>query len=106
MSLVDDVAHEALRLTQLMIKDIEVMMGVDGATMADMSTRDKQTVSGLLTKLMRAATGMIKEHRSLQKDAKKAAEDLSYDDKRTLVREFILIMPPEHQQELRKELGW
>lgn len=106
MPLVDDVANEALRLTQLMIQDIESMMGPNGASMAEMSTRDKQTISGLLTKLMRAATGMIKEHRSLQKDAKKAAEDLSYDDKRALVREFIKIMPPEHQAELRAELGW
>lgn len=102
----EDVTNDALRLTQMFVKDLQTIMGVNGELLPDISLREKQALSGLLAKLMRAATGMVKEARALAKDAKEAAKKLSYEEKRDMILEFIRMMPVEHQVALRNELGW
>ncbi len=106
MSLVENVTKEALELTRLFTDDIKAMMGSNGSNLEDMTIEQKQLLSGLLVKLMRAATGMVKEARALAKDAKTAAEQMTYEDQRNLIARFIEMMPPEEKSQLRTGLGW
>jgi hypothetical protein len=106
----EEVTAEALDLTQQFIADVKAMIdppeGSDRPALAEMTLTQKQIVSGLLAKLMRAATGMIKEARALSKDAKEVAKHMTYDDQRSLIVDFIQIMPEHHKQQLREQLGW
>lgn len=106
MSLVENVTKEALELTRLFTDDIKAMMGPTGENLPNMSVEQKQILSGLLVKLMRAATGMVKEARALAKDAKTAAEQMTYEDQRNLISKFIEMMPNEEREQLRAGLGW
>lgn len=102
----DQITDNALRLTQLFMTNIEEMMGTKGDKISKMSMNEKQLVTGLLSKLMRAATGLVKEARALQKDAQTAARKLSHEQRREMIKEFISMMPIEHRNALRTELGW
>lgn len=98
------VAQESLGLTQSFLSDIKA--SIAKKALNKQSVREKQLLSGLLTKLMRAAAALIKEARALEKDNIDAARKLTYEQKRKLVVEFIQMMPPEHQRALRVELNW
>lgn len=111
MHTLERVSNDALQLTQQWIDQIRSMMDQGGepgssAGVAEMSMHDKAIVSGLLAKLMRAATGMIKEVRALQKDAREAADGMSLEDKRKFMVSFIAMLAPEEREKIRNELGW
>lgn len=103
---VEKTADQALVLTNIFIRDLEEMIGSNGENLQGMTLLEKQNVSGLLAKLMRAATGMIKESRALKQDAKKAAEGMSLEEKMELVINFIGNMPTAEREEIREKLGW
>lgn len=110
---VEQVSGDALELTQQWIGQIRSLMDGGptnppggGVGMQGMNIQEQAIVTGLLAKLMRAATGMIKEVRALQKDARDAAEGMSYEDKRKFLVNFIVMLPPEQRDEIRAQLGW
>lgn len=98
-------ANDSLALSMTFIDLIKRKLS-DPETMDKMTTQQLQSLSGLLTKVQRAAATMLKEMRAINKDGKIAAEKLGYDEKRTLVLEWITMMPAEHQSQLRRDLGW
>lgn len=109
--LIERVSNDALELTQKWIEQIRSMMDQggepgSGAGMSRMDPMQQSIVTGLLAKLMRAATGMIKEVRSLQKDAKDAAEGMSAQQKLDFVIRYLSMLPPEQREEVRAQLGW
>lgn len=101
---VESVADEALEVTMSFIDNLQ--KSIKDKPLARMNIIEKQELSGILAKLMRAATGMIKEKRALEKDAREAAEEMSYADQRKFCVEFIKSLPPEERTELKRELGW
>lgn len=100
----NDVSDLSLEISHEFLTELRRRLDEDG--IEQMKPRQLQDYSGLLTKIMRAQTGMLKESRALIKDAKDAANKLSYEEKRKLIVEFIQMMPEEHQRELKGELGW
>lgn len=106
MSLVEDVTSEALTITRQFVADAQKRIGQNGQNLENMTLEERIFLSGIVAKMMRAATGMVKEARALMHDAREAAQQMSFEDKRKLIVDFIAIMPPEQQQALRAELGW
>lgn len=102
----EDMANESLELSMSFIALIKRKMKMDDEDQDKLTTQQLQSLSGLLTKVQRAAATMLKEMRAINKDGKIAAEKLGYDEKRTLVLEWITMMPAEHQSQLRRDLGW
>lgn len=99
---VEQVTSEALQLTELLLADLRLQL----EAIDQFSMKDRQQVSGLLTKLMRAAATMIKEARALIKDQHSIVEGMSYAEQAKLIVEVVERLPPEFVKDLRKELGW
>jgi hypothetical protein len=102
----EEITGDSLHLSSLFLSAIKAKMGDAGEKLEDMSVRDLQIISGLLTKVQRAQATLVKEQRALVKDAVAASKGLSYDQKKDLIVSFVAMMPVEHSKQLRERLGW
>lgn len=96
------VAKRTLLLTEEILRDVKTQM----PGYAAMSIKGKQELSGIVAKMMRAATPMLKEARQLIREQRDAITAMELDEQRALVVEIIKLMPAEHQKLLRAEVGW
>lgn len=99
---VERVTSEALQLTELLLEDLRKEIRTIGAA----SIKEKQEISGMLTKLMRAAAGMVKEARALVDDTERFIDSMEYDEQCELIEGIIDQLPPEYKAGLRKSLQW
>lgn len=101
---VESVTGDALQLTQLMLDMLRGDIARLEKAGAAATARDKQQVSGMLTKLMRAAATMVKEARALVKDTKALFESMSLDDQVATIVEIVRDLPAEAKARVLKAL--
>lgn len=105
MTDLEAVAADGLDLAGILRTEIRRRLEIPGA-LEELSNRLLNEMAGMVTKLLRAEATVLKEARSLEKDAAEKARKLTHEGKRQVIRAVIADLPAEQVVLLQDELGW